>query len=39
VSISFDTVAGDGVTITDLRLEGQSAALGAYVHKRLTFPR
>jgi hypothetical protein len=39
VSIRLVTATGDGVTITDLRLEGQSAALGAYVHRRLTFPR
>jgi hypothetical protein len=38
VSIRFDTVAGEGVTITDLRLEGQSAALRDYVRRLLTFP-
>lgn len=38
VSIRFDTVGGGGVTITDLRLEGQSPALRDYVRRMLTFP-
>ena len=38
VSIKIDVAAGDIVTITDLRLEGQSAALRDYVRRMLRFP-
>jgi hypothetical protein len=37
-SIRFDTVAGEGIKITDLRLEGQSPALRDYVRRMLRFP-
>lgn len=39
VSIKVDTTGGEGVKITDLRLEGQSAALRDYIRRMLVFPR
>jgi hypothetical protein len=38
VSIKIDTAAGDRVTISDLRLEGQSQALRDYLRRTLRFP-